>query len=99
MSAGSFVCRISFVDLSPHSLIRAEVLSTENETYSQSLNVTITDTPQPVVSPLLPNDLGHLAASVPTHFRNEFNCGSRSVTYQVQDIQQHRCFPKRFKAP
>jgi len=42
--SGSSVCGVSLFDLSPHSLIKAEVLSIKNETYSRSLNVIIAET-------------------------------------------------------
>lgn len=110
MSTGSFVCGISLVDLSPHSLIKAEVLSTENETYSQSLDVIITDTLQTAfleIADLLPNDLRHLVASTPAHFteseRNSIAEAAQSlIKFKIfsnitvaQSTLRHEDYPER----
>ena len=90
MSTASFVCGISLVDLSPNSLIQAEVISTEDGTHSQFLNVTITDTLQAAfvqLADLLPQDLRLSVVAVPAYFTEpEWN----SITKAAQSLTKFK---------
>jgi len=95
MAAGSFVCGISLVELSPNSLVKAKVLSSEDETYSQSIDVIISDTFQTAfvqLSDLLPKDLRHLVVSVPTHFTESDRKEIAEAASAAQSLPKFKIF-------
>ena len=91
MSTAFFVCGISLVDLSPNSLIQAEVISIEDGAHSQFINITITDTLQAAfleLAFLLPaHDLLYSVVAVPAYFtESEWN----SITEAAQPLIKFR---------